>query len=88
MLWSMASMDCMGMGVPVVAPRYAAYPEFIPSALLYDNMQHAERILNRLLDDEEFWLKCSFECTQQSRNLVPETIAAQLITVFKETLKG
>jgi hypothetical protein len=63
-VWSMAALDCMGMGVPVLAPGYAAYPEFIPDYLCFSSRSEAQRLARRLLDDDAFWLRASRDCSR------------------------
>ena len=84
--WSMASVDCMGMGVPVLAPNYAAYSEFIPSELLYDNHSEAIEKLKRLLGDNIYWEQASRNCRSMidTLGLRSEDVAQKFINLLSE----
>jgi glycosyltransferase involved in cell wall biosynthesis len=81
-VWSMAAIDCMGLGVPVIAPRYAAYPELIPPALTFASDAEAKALVERLLDDDAFWLRASNACSAVAASLVPERVVARLFPVL------
>ncbi|WP_437926541.1 hypothetical protein WMF37_47310 [Sorangium sp. So ce291] len=81
-VWSMASVDCMGLGVPVLAPSYAAYPEFIPSELLFSNHDQAAELMSRLLTDDDFWRHCSLQSQRVAQGLAPHTIARRFVDLF------
>lgn len=53
-VWSMAAIDCLCLGVPVIAPDYASYAEFIPKDLLFRNTSEAMEIVRRIQTDEDF----------------------------------
>jgi hypothetical protein len=53
-IWSMSCVDSMGMGVPVIAPRFACFPELLPKELLYDDQKEAVEIVNRVCRDRAF----------------------------------
>lgn len=85
-VWSMACVDCMGLGIPVIAPKMAAYPEFIPSYLLYTNEKQLHRIINSLLLDEKFRQKASKQCYQAASCLSGEIISEKLRRQFSKLL--
>lgn len=78
-VWSMAALDCMGMGVPVVAPAYAAYPEFTPSSLCFREPAEGMEIVERLLVDDDFWLQASRECQLAAARFHPDNLAEALL---------
>lgn len=78
--WSMGSVDCLGMGIPVVAPNLATFPEFVPKVLLFDNKEQAIKIIKRLLSDEAFWRKCSEESKKKVRKFLPNVMVQKFIT--------
>jgi hypothetical protein len=87
-VWSMAAMDCMSLGIPVVAPNYASYPEFIPEELLFNNLEQAERIASRLMDDDAFWLRSSARCYESSMAFLPSKIARKLFLIFSSLVES
>ncbi len=87
-VWSMAAVDCMGLGTPVIAPRYAAYPEFIPDSLLFDNLKEAEELTKRLLYDDSFWIENSQKCVERTFRLSPQIIAERLVQLFEKQLSS
>ena len=72
-VWSMSVVDCMSMGVPVIAPSYAAYGEFVPKLLRFYTLDEATLLLQRLLDDDSFWLEASASVRSRSQVLRPES---------------
>lgn len=82
-VWSMSAIDCIGLGIPVIAPRYAAYPELIPDQLLFDDEQQAIEITHRLLNDDEFWRESITKSQSILPDLMPERIAKRIIDIFK-----
>jgi hypothetical protein len=81
-VWSMAAVDCMGLGIPVVAPHYAAYPEFIPQQLLFTDLDQAKDLIGRLLEDDHFWLSSTHACHAMVKQLAPSHIAQRLQQLF------
>jgi glycosyltransferase involved in cell wall biosynthesis len=84
-VWSMAAIDCMDIGVPVLAPRYAAYPEFIPSELLFDTKEGAYSLLEKLLNDDNFWKHCSKRCQDITQNFSSSIIADRFYKSFQKS---
>lgn len=83
-VWSMAAVDCMDIGVPVLAPRYAAYPEFIPDELLFNTKEEAYFLLEKLLNDDDFWQHCSKRCQAITKNFSSSIIADQFYELFQK----
>jgi len=81
-VWSMSAVDCLGLGVPVIAPNFASYPEFIPSPLLYNSLPEFQDILDNLLLSETFWQKCSEEGRQMVGELSPSKIAQKFTEII------
>jgi hypothetical protein len=77
--WSMSAVDCMGLGIPVAAPNIASFPEFVPNELLFSSQGEAIGVLDRLLSDRDFWLRCSGLCVEYAQRYVAET-ACQTFT--------
>lgn len=87
-VWSMASIDCMGLGIPVLAPNYAAFPEFIPPELIYKDYRKLETIVNRLINDEKFRYKMSKKCFYNATKFSAEKIANKFNKIFIKVLKA
>lgn len=85
-VWSMACVDSMGLGIPVIAPRMAAYSEFVPSYLLYRNKAELYKIINSLIYDEKFRGKASKECFRTASSLSGDIITTCLRNHFKKLL--
>lgn len=84
-VWSMACVDCMGLGVPVVAPRWASFPEFIPHQLLFDSTDSARVLFRKLLTDRAFWEETSEACIAAVQQLHPRVIARQFIEIVRSS---
>lgn len=83
-VWSMACMDCMGMGIPVIAPNMAAFPEFIPQSLLYKNERQLNKIISKLQTNDAFVKQMSEQCFVSAHKYSPEKIAEQLSYEFNK----
>lgn len=53
-VWSMSAIDCICTGIPVIAPNYASYVEFIPDYLRFETIGEANKLINRLFEDTRF----------------------------------
>jgi len=73
--WSMAIVDCMSMGIPVVAPSAWWFKDFIPLSLQYDTIEKQLDIMKKLDADSDFWSQSSIECIHRVENLTPQEIA-------------
>lgn len=87
-VWSMACVDCLSLGIPVVAPNYAAYPEFIPSELLFDDHESAMAIASELIRDDSFWSRSSMASRQMVEACHPDVIAKKLLGIFESALRS
>lgn len=84
-VWSMAAIDCMDIGVPVLAPRYAAYPEFIPDELLFDTKEEAYSLAEKLLNEDGFWHHCSKRCQTITQSFSSSVIANRFYELFQKS---
>ena len=76
----MSALDCMGLGVPVVAPGdHGAYAEFIPSDLRFPTEDQGVAITRRLLQDDEYWRASSDGCRADARAFTPERTARRFL---------
>ena len=83
-VWSMAAIDCIGMNMPVVAPNFAAYKEFIPSILRYNNFEEEISLINKLQNDSSFYMKCLVQSRKVLRLLTPEKIYKTIVSIIGE----
>ena len=81
--WSMSAVDCLGLGVPVVCPNCASFPEFTPNALLFDTKDKAVALLRRLLSDSSFWKECSLASQQKVARFSADRTATRFATVVQ-----
>lgn len=81
--WSMSVVDCMGLGLPIVAPNYGAYPEFVPRQLLFIDFTTAEELINRLLVDDDFWTQAAKDCHAAVSAFHPKTVAEQFLGLIE-----
>jgi glycosyltransferase involved in cell wall biosynthesis len=81
--WSMAVMDVMACGKPVLCPNYAAFPEMIgTSELLYSSFEEFETKLSYVLSkkSDKYMSKL---CRKQAHKFSVENCAKRFITLFK-----
>lgn len=83
-VWSMACMDCMGLGIPVVAPNMAAFPEFVPQSLLYNNKRQLNKIISKLRTNDDFVKQMSEQCLVSAHKYAPEKTAEKLFCEFNK----
>lgn len=83
-VWSMACMDCMGLGMPVVAPNMAAFPEFVPKSLLYKNKRQLNKIISKLQTNDVFVKQMSEQCLISAHKYSPEKTAEKLFCEFNK----
>ncbi len=83
-VWSMSAVDCLGMGVPVIAPNFASYPEFVPAGLLYNTMDELKEITNALLESDESWAVSSQESKCKIRSFSPSNITESFLKVVEK----
>jgi glycosyltransferase involved in cell wall biosynthesis len=82
--WSMGSVDCLGMGIPVVAPNFATFPVFVPSCLLFDNKRQAIQLIRKLLTDKNFWESCSEESKKKVKKFLPNVMVVKFINYISD----
>lgn len=85
-VWSMACMDCMGLGIPVVAPNIAVFPEFIPKSLLYKNKRQLNKIISKLQTNDTFVKQMSEQCFVSAHKYSPEKTAEKLFYEFDKLI--
>ncbi|MHA1232815.1 MAG: glycosyltransferase family 4 protein [Candidatus Helarchaeota archaeon] len=85
-LWSMSVMDLMVLKIPVIAPNVGAYPEMIPSGLLYDNQEAFNNILKELLISPDFYAESSEKCYTSASHQYPPLIASKFDKVFRKLM--
>lgn len=83
-VWSMASLDCSSIGIPVIAPNYAAYNEFIPEDLLFNDAKEAMYIINKLINDNIFRTRMSKKAFAISKKFKADVTARKLLDLFKK----
>lgn len=82
-IWAMSCIDSMGMGVPVIAPKIAWFKEFMPSDLCFITVEEALQIVEKLVNDKEYWMSKS----QQVKGIVSNLEASQIANVFLNTFQ-
>lgn len=70
-VWSMAAIDSICVGMPVIAPNYASYVEFIPSYLRFDTLTEANRLIGKLLTDKTFFEKAIMDSRKILTSISP-----------------
>ena len=83
-VWSMAALDCMCLGVPVIAPNYASYPEFIPKQLLFSNEVDMLQVVNKLVYDTAFRKDSSYKCYTEAKKYEVSKICDKLLKIFEK----
>lgn len=78
-VWSMSMMDLMGLGIPVVAPRYGAYPELVPQSLIFDTLDEAEALTEAMLTDDDRWSEASALVMAASRRHTAEAFRSTFV---------
>jgi hypothetical protein len=82
--WSMSSLDAMGLGIPVIAPNFACYPEFIPKELLYNSKEEAVALIQKLLKERKFWNETSNKCMEISKGYLSKIIVDRFLQGLKK----
>jgi hypothetical protein len=83
--WSMGAVDCLGLGIPVICPNIASFPEFVPKELLFENKEEAIALINRLLNDRGFWKKCSRKGQQKVKQFSADKISVKFLNVLNSS---
>jgi glycosyltransferase involved in cell wall biosynthesis len=80
--WSMSAVDCLGLGIPVVCPNLASFPEFVPPQLLFTSGEEARCLLERLLTDRIFWEECSRASQRVTAQFSADVVASRFASVI------
>ena len=81
-VWSMAAMDCIGMGVPVIAPDFAAYREFIPSEYRYNSFSEQKELISKILNDDEFYKEARSKQQKEIEKYSPDMIFKSILSLI------
>ena len=87
-IWSMSCIDALSMGIPVVAPSFAWFDEFIPDYLKFTSIEEAVSIAHKLLTDDMFWKASSEEAVKLTEHLSPDIIATKFLETFNHLLNN
>jgi glycosyltransferase involved in cell wall biosynthesis len=79
--WSMSVVDCMAMGLPVLAPRMGWLAEAAHAELLFDHADEAVTIVERLVAEPEFRDRTSKALQLTVDSLRPDRIASSYLSV-------
>ena len=83
--WSMAVMDMMACGKPVLCPNYAAFPEMVSNQeLLYSSEEEFSRKLNYFVG-KKYENNISEFCRKQAQKFSIENCAEKFIALFKSS---
>jgi len=74
--WSMSVIDCQAMGLPVIAPRTGWFAEHVDDELLFDTLDGATAIVERLARDQEFYRLHAKRAYAATAGLTPSAVAA------------
>jgi glycosyltransferase involved in cell wall biosynthesis len=81
-VWSMSAIDCLGCGVPVIAPNMGSYPEFIPPSLLYDSFDQCNSIMHDLLQSDSFCQQVRCQGKERIKELSPDKTASRILDIL------
>lgn len=85
-VWSMSVIDCFCVGIPVIAPNFAAYVEFVPEFLRFNNIQEASQLLQKLSSDKNFYKQAIKESREILKKLTPSHIYSQFKKLICEVV--
>lgn len=83
-VWSMSVIDCFCLGIPVVAPNFAAYKEFIWSDLLYNDDKQFNDLVIKLLNNKTFYKKAVETSYAFLDNITPSKIANKILKCLEK----
>ncbi|MDR1418433.1 MAG: hypothetical protein LBI80_04685 [Endomicrobium sp.] len=83
-VWSMAAIDCLCAGIPVVAPNFAAYKEFIHPELLYDNEIQLKKLIEKLFNNEDFYLKVKNKSEKILEDISPFKTSKKILNLMRK----
>ena len=78
----MSIIDCYCRGIPVIGPNIAAFPELIPSFLLYSSPLEERALIERLLYDDNFWIESVYECRKILKEVEPNNIVNKILALL------
>ncbi|MGO9956467.1 MAG: glycosyltransferase family 1 protein [Solirubrobacteraceae bacterium] len=73
--WSMSCIDAQGLGVPVVAPRYAWFAEHVADDLAFSSADQAVAIVRRLIQEPGYRDRVSEAALRSTEHLEPAAVA-------------
>lgn len=73
--WSMSVIDCMGMGLPVLAPRLGWLAEIADPELAFDHPDEAVGIVGRLVSDPTFAVAAGDRAVGRVAQFAPDVVA-------------
>ena len=82
--WSMSVIDCLSVGLPVVAPKFAWFKEFIPNQLQYSSKKDLQVIIKKLFCDRHFYSDMSLlvrDITVNTNKLSGRYIASEFASI-------
>ena len=80
----MSCVDMMGLGIPVLAPAAGAFLELVPASLLFESLGQAEKMTERLLEDDLDWADASRKALASAHALT----GARFRGVFAECVRA
>ena len=81
-VWSMSIIDCYGCGTPVIAPALEAFRDLVPENLLFASEEQERQLIEKLINNDDYWLKSVNECREKLVNISPEKIADGLLSLI------
>lgn len=81
-VWSMSAIDSICIGIPVIAPNYASYVEFIPDYLRFETIEEADHLIKRLFEDTRFFEKAVFDSRKVLAKLSPRTTYCKIKSIL------
>lgn len=77
-VWSMSAIDNICIGIPVIAPNYASYVEFIPDYLRFETIKEANILIKKLFEDDVFLEKAICDSRKILVDISPSVIYYKL----------
>ncbi|EDX73710.1 glycosyl transferase, group 1 family protein [Coleofasciculus chthonoplastes PCC 7420] len=86
-LWSMAIVDLMSRGKPVVCFNSGAMPEIVEdNDLLFSNKEDFQHIIIKLLMDSSFYREKSKSVAKRANNFLPKSISDKFHNIFLDVM--
>jgi len=67
--WSISSTDSLMNGTPVLFEQCENYRELFPNGIFFNNKKELFELMERLLDDNIFYMKCVYEAISRAHQL-------------------